>query len=140
MNQKEEIQNKLKSLFKQEKEVLFAYLFGSAAIGKGFNFKSDVDLAVYLDEKKVKDTFQKRLRLMSETEKVLKRETEVVILNDINSVFFKFVIIKEGKLIFERNHEKRVDFELKTIQDYFDFELFIEKYNKAYLERELSKK
>jgi len=128
----------LNSYFRKKKDILFAYLFGSAATQKGFNLKSDIDIAIYLDEK-VKDTFKKRLRLMVETERSLNRETEVVILNDINSIFFKFVIIKEGKLIFERDHQKRVEFELKTMQDYFDFKPFIEKYNHIYLKRELAR-
>jgi len=136
MNQ-EEIQDKLRFFFRQDKDILFAYLFGSAATQKGFNLKSDVDLAVYLDEKRVKDTFEKRLKLMAETERVLRRETEVIVLNDINSIFFKFVIIKEGELIFERDHQKRVEFELKTMRDYFDFKPFIVKYDEAFIKRNL---
>ncbi len=72
---------------------------------------------------------------MSETEKVLKKETEVIILNDINSVFFKFVIVKEGKVIFKRDRSKRIDFELKTMQEYYDFQPFIKEYNEAYIQR-----
>ncbi len=53
------IPNKLNPLFKREKNILFVYLFGSAAIGKGFNLKSDIDLAVYLNEKKSKILFKR---------------------------------------------------------------------------------
>jgi len=135
----EEILKKLKLAFLKDKDIIFAYLFGSAVSQKGFNLKSDVDIAVFLDEKRVQDNFEKRLKLMGATEKAISKETEVVILNDIQSIFFKFVILSEGKLIFERDHSLRLEFELKTIRDYFDFKPFIEKYNQAYLKRELSK-
>ena len=133
-----EILSKLKSALSQDKDILFGYIFGSTA-GKGFNPKSDIDTAVYLDGKKVKDFFKKRLQLIGSLEKILKREIEVIALNEIESVFLKFVVIKEGKLILERNHQKRVEFEFKTLQDYFDFQPFVEEYNKIYLERELAK-
>jgi predicted nucleotidyltransferase len=135
----EKIRKKLTSFFKKEKGILFAYLFGSAVRGRLIS-ESDIDIAVYLDKKRVKDTFKKRLKLMVEFERILKRETDVVILNDVKSVFFKFVIIKEGKLLFERNRQKRIEFELEVMRDYYDFSPFMEKYDKVYLERELSKK
>ena len=59
----------------------------------------------------------------------------MVILNEIKSIFLKFVIVKEGKVIFERNHLKRVEFELKTLQEYFDFKPFIEKYDEAFIKQ-----
>lgn len=132
------IQNKLKFTLTKDRDILFGYVFGSA-LGEKFNYKSDIDVALYLDEKKVKNLFDKRLLLIDNLEGVLKREVEVVILNEIKSIFFKFVIIKEGKLFFERNHQKRVEFELKTMQDYYDFKPFLEEYNKAYIKRELAK-
>lgn len=133
-----EIQSQLLPLFKQENSILFVYVFGSTAQGTT-NFESDVDLAIYLDEKKARDLFKKRLFLIEKVQSILKKSTEVVILNEIKSIFFKFVIIKEGIVIFEKDHSKRVDFELKTMQEYYDFQPFIEEYNKAYLQRSLQK-
>jgi len=138
MNKVKDIQNQLEPIFKQEKSIIFCYVFGSVVQGKT-NFESDVDLAVYLDEKEVNDIFNKRLFLIERIQSILKKPTEVVILNEINSTFFKFVIIKEGRVIFERDHGKRVDFELWTMQEYYDFQPFLEEYNKAYLQRSLEK-
>ena len=136
MDQEEKIQNKLKPLLKKEKDILFAYLFGSVAQGKT-NYESDIDLAIYLSEKKDGDFFKKKVSLIEKAQSILKKSTEVVILNEISSIFFKFVIIKEGRVIFEREHGERVDFELRTMQEYYDFQPFIEAYNKAYLKRAL---
>lgn len=117
----------LKGFFKDKKEVLFCYLFGSFAM-ENFISKSDVDLAVFLDEKRCKDFFDKRLELISQLSKILKKEVDVIVLNDTRSPFFKYVILKEGKLIFERDEEKRIDFELETLNQYFDFKPTLEKY------------
>ncbi len=134
----EEIKQKIKIFFKKDRDILFAYLFGSQVAGKT-NFESDVDIAVYLDEKRVEDLFEKRLFLIGKLEGIFKKQTEVVVLNEIKSIFFKFVIIKEGKIIFEREHSKRVDFELEIMEDYYDYQPFLDDYNKAYLKRELTK-
>lgn len=136
MSQARAIQNKLRSFFKKEKSVVFVYVFGSVAQGKT-NLESDVDLAIYLDEEKAGDLFEKRLSLIEKIQSLLRKSTEVIVLNEIKSTFFKFVIIKEGKIIFERDHGKRVDFELRTMQEYYDFQPFLEEYNKAYLRRNL---
>lgn len=138
MNLVKKIQNQLKPLFIQEKSIVFVYVFGSTAQGIT-DFESDVDLAMYLDENKVSDLFKKRLSLIDKIQSILNKSTEVVILNETKSIFFKFVIIKEGKVIFNRDHGKRVDFELKTMQEYYDFQPFLEEYNKAYLQRSLQK-
>ena len=136
MSQVKTIQNQLGSLFKREKSIVFAYVFGSVAQGRT-NLESDVDLAVYLDKEKAGDLFKKRLSLIEKTQSILNKPTEIAVLNEIKSTFFKFVIIKEGKVIFERDHGKRVDFELRTMQEYYDFQPFLEEYNKAYLQRNL---
>lgn len=138
MNQKDEYQNKLNPIFSKEEGILFAYLFGSVVQGKT-NFESDIDLAVFLDEEEISDFFKKRLSLIEEIQALLKKPVEVIILNEIKSIFFKFVVIKEGKVIFERDHGQRIDFELKTMQEYYESQPFIEEYNKAYLKRSLQK-
>ena len=128
----------LKSFFSEEEKVLFCYLFGSFAC-QNFNSKSDVDLAVFLDEKKNKDFFKTRLELIANLSKLLKREADVVILNNAKSILFKYAILREGKLIFARDMEKMISFELRAMRDYYDFKPFSEEYNRAYIERCLNK-
>src|SRR6056297_2603399 len=126
-----EIKDKLKLVLEEEKGILFGYFFGSIALGKT-NLESDIDLAFYLDEKEINDFFKKRLFLMEKIQSLFKKRVEVIILNEVRSIFFKFVIIKEGKIVLERDHAQRIDFELKTIQEYYDFKPFIKEYNEAY--------
>jgi len=129
-----DIQKRLKPLFEKEKSILFAYVFGSVAQERAHD-ESDIDLAFYLNTDRVKDTFKKRVLLIEEAQALLNKTVEIVILNEVSSIFFKFVVIKEGKIFFERAHDQRVDFELATMQEYYDYQPFLENYNKAYLER-----
>ncbi|PIU15861.1 hypothetical protein COT20_01245 [bacterium (Candidatus Gribaldobacteria) CG08_land_8_20_14_0_20_39_15] len=127
---------KLNQIFKKH-DVVFAYLFGSQVSGKT-NSESDVDIAVYLDEN-CADFFKTRLTLIEKLQALFRKDVEVIILNEQKSIFFKFVIIKEGQVLFEQNHSKRVGFELETMRDYYDYQPFLRAYNYAYLERGLSK-
>lgn len=121
----------LKKISQKEEAILFCYLFGSRAYGKTIP-KSDIDLAVYLNKEKCKEFFEKRLELIAKFSKKLKKETDVVILNTAPP-FLRYVALKEGKLIFERDEGQRIDFELKALNEYFDFKPVLEMYNKHLL-------
>lgn len=123
----------LEKFFLQKRGVLFCYLFGSFAY-QNFTSKSDIDIAVFLDEKKNRDFFKKRLELIAELSRLLKREVDVIILNSLHSIFLKYVILKEGRLIFEKDKGKRIDFELKTLNEYFDFRPALKMYQQRMLE------
>lgn len=126
----------LKSFFTKEKSILFCYLFGSYAYGN-YNSKSDIDMAVFLDEKECRDFFRFRLEMMAKLSKLLKKEADIVVLNDLSSVFFKYVILREGKLIGANDIEKMIEFEAKVLRDYYDYSVFSKEYNKHYIERYL---
>ena len=114
-----------------------AYLFGSHAAWNETT-ESDVDIAVLLPNNTSREQrFETRLKLMSDLAKVLEKKVDVVVLNDLSSLFFKYVILKEGKLIFEKVEERRIDFEMRTMGEYFDFQPFLETYNKNYVKNSL---
>lgn len=127
----------LEKVFEKE-GVGFAYLFGSQATGKT-NRESDYDIAVYISSKLSEEKlFQKRLKLIAEVSKIIKSDNlDLVILNTVRSPFFRFVIIKEGDLIFEKDIEARIDLELKIIQEYEDYKPIMEMYNKRLLTNKL---
>lgn len=128
--------NDLKTMFRENK-VSFAYLFGSQASGSSGE-KSDVDIAVMLPlEMKKEERFGLRLNLMGAISKIFKKEVDIIVLNDIRSLFFKYIIMKEGKIIYQENEASVADFESKTLGMYFDFRPFLENYNKAYVKRSL---
>ena len=133
----EKHQKELKDVFIKYNTV-FAYLFGSRATGKQVK-KSDFDIAVMLSpELSASKRFDMRCKMISDLAAVLYRnEVDVIVLNDNKSILFKFVIIHDGRIIHEQDHGARVNFELKTMNDYYDFSPFIKAYNQAYMERAL---
>lgn len=125
------IREALQKFFRQQKEVVFCYLFGSHATGHAIA-KSDVDVAVYLDPLQKQDQFEKRLELIAELSKFLKKEVDVIVLNTAPP-FLKHVVLKEGVLLFDRDTSSRIDFELKAANEYFDYKPTLELYNQRLL-------
>ncbi len=125
-------------IFKKHK-VRFAYLFGSQ-LTEYVNEESDVDIAVMLPQKgeskrEAGKRFDARVELMSDLSRAFKKEVDVIILNDVKSIFFKYIIMKEGQCIYSIDEDGRVMFEYNTMTHYFDFAPFLEAYNRAYVER-----
>jgi uncharacterized protein len=134
--EKQNLQNlieEIRNLLEQEERVLFCYLFGSQAAGMSIA-KSDIDVGVFLDNKKVTDFSGERLKLIESISRTVKKDVDVVILNTA-APFLRYVVLREGKIIFERSESERVDFELKATNDYFDFKPVLEKYNQRVLNR-----
>lgn len=121
-----QIEKAVKETLRTQKGVLFGYLFGSMVTGntrKG----SDVDIAVYLSPEIKQRFFDIRLDLLEKFTRAFRREADVVILNTA-APFVKYVVLKEGKLIFERDQNARIDFELKALNEYFDYKPVLKQY------------
>lgn len=69
--------DKLKSYFAAKPDVTMAFLFGSRAKGRDIG-ESDVDVAVWLAE----PSFATARRIWGELEDLLKRDVDLVVLND----------------------------------------------------------
>ena len=127
---------KIQALFRKY-GVILAYLFGSQARETAGPI-SDTDIAVLLPKKhSEKRRFEIRLALMRECAKILKSDTDLVVFNDVSSLFFQYVILNEGKLIYQSSEEEAIDFESRTLGRYFDFEPFLAAYNKQYVKNNL---
>lgn len=130
--QKKELQN----LFK-ERGVLFAYFFGSQVTGKT-NKDSDYDFAVMLPKNLNKhERFDLRLKMIGQIGHILKNDNvDLIILNDLRSTSFKFEIISQGEVIHEADHSARVDFEVQSMNNYYEYKPFLNLYVDAFFERE----
>ena len=108
------------SVFENYAEIKLVYFFGSKAEGNG-GVLSDFDFAFYIDEKDHKKLFELKLSLIERLSLLLNTDKiDVVILNLIDSPEMKYNIIKNGKLILEREPFK-VLIEPKILNEYFDF-------------------
>ena len=124
----EKILKKIKEVFKLYSEVKLVYLFGSRANGK-VGPMSDYDFAVYLDEEDSKKRFDIRLELMAKIGRILKtNHVDVVIFNDTEGPEFKYNIIKDGKVIFEKEPFK-ILLEPRILSEFFDFREMLRRNN-----------
>jgi len=120
--------NNLKSFFQSNSQIKLVYLFGSQVSQKTGPL-SDYDFAFYIDEKDKKKLFDLKLNLISKLSQLLKSDKiDVVILNMVESPELKYNIIKDGKLIFERE-PYRILIEPQILNSYFDFHNLLLRYN-----------
>ncbi|MGB9764090.1 MAG: type VII toxin-antitoxin system MntA family adenylyltransferase antitoxin [Candidatus Saccharicenans sp.] len=121
---RKELSKKVLAVFERHPEVKLVYLFGSQVKAKSGPL-SDYDFAVYLEERKKKRMFEIKLELISEIAQVLGSDKiDLVVLNAVEAPELKYNIIKEGKLIFEREPYK-VMVEPRILNEYFDFHLLL---------------
>ncbi|MBE8540172.1 nucleotidyltransferase domain-containing protein [Geoglobus acetivorans] len=112
---RDDIKNRIKNILKGREEVIFAYLHGS--FGEA-HFR-DVDVAVFVDEGKVKDFIQYEVELSIEIEKSVKLPVDVRVLNSA-PLSFKYRAIR-GELLLSRDDELRFRFMEEVIREYLDF-------------------
>ena len=107
----------LRKFLAKQKFVSFAYLFGSHARRKAGPL-SDVDIAVYLNNKSPKKMHGMELFLINKIEDILEGdEFDVVILNNLDNTFC-FNVIKEGVPI--KASLLMAKFEFQIMQKFLD--------------------
>ncbi|MEW5766006.1 MAG: nucleotidyltransferase domain-containing protein [bacterium] len=125
--------NSLKHIFKDYPYIASAYLFGSQATGRIMPM-SDVDIAIL-----VMDNAPKGRELLHEEDYLSYRIAEglkvrEVDLIDLNSqgLIFQHNVLRTGKLIYDAYPLFRIQFEMRVIPQFCDFEptlRFIERFH-----------
>lgn len=112
---------------------LFAYAYGSYATGTPHPF-SDLDIGVYLEAEAMDRSLEIELDLALALDKLLEHSIETDV-RCMNSLPLNFVgqILTEGMLLYSRDENSRIDFEVYTRKKYFDFMPVIQSYHKAYV-------
>jgi len=112
---------------KEDENIIFAYLFGSQIKGYA-NEKSDWDIAIYFVQNLKDKSLWYPFELEAKLAYLLKKEVQVVILNDITKPTFLFHIINEGILLVDKEKKLRLEFEMKVMRDYYDWKFFVNRY------------
>lgn len=124
------IENILKEYGQSKKEIIALYLFGSYAEGKQ-KPNSDIDIAVltepYINKK---ESFISRLNFKNDIAKLLNKEIDLVIFQETGE-FLSYQIIKNGKLVFERDKDKLSLFKSKKIVQYLDYQFLLNEMQKG---------
>ena len=108
---------KLTRYFKDYSSVIAVYLFGSSATGRGTRF-SDVDVAVLFDKWETPGLGE-RLKTIAELSRLLKREVDLVFLNN-SSCILRMQVIKRGRRILNKEPREVNKFVVATLKEYFD--------------------
>jgi len=134
-------QGELKKLLPGIQEMLrahdieLAYIFGSTA-SREERQGSDIDLAVLLPRSvSTRKRFSIRLALQAKLTQKYKKEFDVIVLNDIGSLLFKYVIISEGVLVYRRDEVVHTEFECRVLSEYADFRPFLDQYEAHYVSK-----
>ena len=109
-----ENKNTFEEFIKKDNNVVAVYLFGSYA-DNTFNEKSDIDIAVLYKD----NNLDVHLKNQVEAEKIFNNiSIDYINLNDAG-LFFKFSILKKGKLIYLNEKYSKYFYEeyLRKIQD-----------------------
>jgi len=119
---------KLNSIFRAYPEIKLVYFFGSRASGKESPL-SDYDFALYLDTKDKKRMYEIKIDIIVKIGRLLKTDRiDVVVLNLTDNPDLKYMIVKEGRLIYEKEPFK-VLVEPRIFNEYFDFHKMLAKHN-----------
>ena len=119
----EEIKNIIlqnKGIFRQRKEILVVYLFGSQV--SGFVGKeSDFDLAVLVSDKN-KISARELLRPLLVNNNNVPGNLHLSLINLETSPLFLYQIIKNGVCVYEKEPCERIKFESQVLSLYYDNE------------------
>jgi len=122
-----EIESALRDYFAEHAEGLVAaYLFGSQARGTATS-ASDVDVGVLFETSPPHTLQGLPLGLEAELEKLLGRPVQVVVLNHV-SADLAHRVLRDGKLLVDRDRSRRIRFEVKTRNDFFDLQPVLREY------------
>ena len=113
--------NKCKDILIKYEDIIFAYIFGSYAKGN-IRKDSDIDIAIYLKEGI--DTY-KYLDMKMDLSEALKREVDLVILND-STPLLKYEIYKNNILLFSHDKAMENRYKVKTLFEYNDMKRYLD--------------
>jgi predicted nucleotidyltransferase len=124
---------RLRPIFLQYPTIAAVYLFGSVSRGTASE-ESDLDLGLLLDRDEPED---RRHRFLGDLAARLEavagaRPIDLVVL-DVQGPIFCHEVILGGRLIYESNRERRIDFESDTIVRALDFRPTLEIATRSYL-------
>ena len=113
-NKKESIKEICKDYLKST--CTFAFLFGSFTTDH-FRKDSDIDIAVFFNEN---PDIGKKIDIQVELETVLKRDVDLVCLNDSDPII-SMQILANGELIVENDRSAFISYKANQISKYIDF-------------------
>jgi predicted nucleotidyltransferase len=121
-----DFESRIVELLQVRTDVVAAYLFGSTARGES-RADSDVDVAVLFEPPPVHTLNGLRLSLEGALERALGVPVDLVVLNDA-PVDLRARILRDGRLLVDRDRAARIRFEVRTRNEAFDLQPVLDRY------------
>lgn len=119
------IRKTLQQYFETRQEIIAAYLYGSYAGGRQ-NDRSDLDIALLTAPfKNQLESFSARTRYQTELSTLLRKNTDVVFLQETGEIL-SYQILKKGQLLFESDRTAHQSFKASKLIQCLDFQ-FLER-------------
>lgn len=127
----------LRAYFEEREEVVVAYLFGSVARGRAGTL-SDIDVAILVDESLIRPMrYGYRANVLTDLMgRLHTNKVDLVVLNKA-SPLLAHEVVRNGKLVFCRDPDRRVAFETDAFRRYVDTEP-LRRIQAQYLERRIA--
>lgn len=106
--------------------VAFAYLHGSFT-GDGESGFADIDVAVFLMPSSEADAMRYELSSEESLQRLFSFPIDLRVLNHAPASF-RYSVIKNGRRLVDKDENLRVEFEVSTLRQYFDFSPFRRRY------------
>jgi len=128
MNRRQIEQSVTEELASADDRLVAAYLFGSVARGTDSS-NSDIDVGILLRTAPSGELNDLRFELDGHLERALGRRTQVVILNNAPPDLLHRVL-RDGRLLVERDRAARIRFEVRARNEYFDLLPILKRYRR----------
>jgi uncharacterized protein len=123
------LEQRIVDVFALREGVVAVYIFGSIARGNA-KPDSDVDVAVLFTSPPPQRLDGPRLVIEGELERALGRTVDLVVLNDV-PVDLRIRVLRDGRLLIDRDRAARIAFEVQTRNEAFDLEPVLTRYRTA---------
>ncbi len=128
--QREEIEPRLARFFTESRDAVAAvYVFGSTARGTA-GPTSDIDIAVLFEQDPPATLAGLRFDLADDLTELLDSRADLVILNHADADLVHRVL-RDGWLVYEGNASRRIAFEVRKRNEYFDLLPYLQEYRRA---------
>jgi predicted nucleotidyltransferase len=127
----EAITSRLKGHFAERADaegIAAAWLFGSVARGTA-GPRSDVDVAILYSKEPPPGLAGLGLSLEGDLERLLGLQVQVVVLNRA-SVDLVHRVLRDGVLLVDRDRSRRIAFEVRSRNEFWDIEPFLRRYRR----------
>jgi predicted nucleotidyltransferase len=121
-----EAQRRIADLCGSQPGVVAVYLFGSAARGPS-GAGSDVDVGVLFERTPPRRLDGARFQLEGDLERVVGGPVDLVVLNEA-PVDLRSRVLRDGRLLVDRDRAARIAFEVRTRNEAFDLEPVLARY------------